>query len=342
MYKFIQSLKGPSTIISPNWRLSLAILTGMAFALAKGADAELVGASIEVQAVNFPGNGFGRIVLNNGPQQLGESGLTVDASTTTLSDGAELLEVWWSNEDDRPDALANDVNSPSFAGFAVGPPTTRPLIYSKLLISMTRDGEPVAPSNPFGLPPLNNIRPHFHGHDFSVLELSGPPPGGFHYDDQGRLSMGLPSGVFAGQTFYHAGSVPPTQGGTPPPFGDVGGLDMFGYGPVKSEIDGIYNAWVIQQAAIGDSSLDGFFESADLIQVFKAGEYEDGANLNSTWATGDWNGDQEFNSADLTLAFQAGNYEVGGNHVSAVPEPNALSLLMLGGLTFALKRRRSR
>ena len=37
----------------------------------------------------------------------------------------------------------------------------------------------------------------------------------------------------------------------------------------------------------GDSNRDGFFDSTDLVQVFQAGEYEDGIPLNSTWETGD-------------------------------------------------------
>jgi hypothetical protein len=59
----------------------------------------------------------------------------------------------------------------------------------------------------------------------------------------------------------------------------------------------------------GDANLDGRFDSADLVQVFAAGQYEDSITGNSTWATGDWNGDGEFNSSDLVTAFQWGGYE---------------------------------
>ena len=58
----------------------------------------------------------------------------------------------------------------------------------------------------------------------------------------------------------------------------------------------------------GDVNLDGIFNSTDLIQVFQAGEYEDGIAANSTWAEGDWNCDQEFNTTDLIGAFQSGAY----------------------------------
>jgi hypothetical protein len=58
----------------------------------------------------------------------------------------------------------------------------------------------------------------------------------------------------------------------------------------------------------GDANLDGVFNSADLIQVLEAGEYEDTVAENSTWAEGDWNCDGEFDSGDLVTALQAGGY----------------------------------
>jgi hypothetical protein len=58
----------------------------------------------------------------------------------------------------------------------------------------------------------------------------------------------------------------------------------------------------------GDSNRDGIFNSADLVLVLQAGEYEDDVAGNSTFEKGDWNGDGEFNSRDLVFAFQQGNY----------------------------------
>ncbi len=63
---------------------------------------------------------------------------------------------------------------------------------------------------------------------------------------------------------------------------------------------------------VGDANGDGMFDSADLIAVFQAGEYEDAIADNSTFAEGDWNGDGEFDSSDLVMAFQAGTYQSGG------------------------------
>jgi hypothetical protein len=58
----------------------------------------------------------------------------------------------------------------------------------------------------------------------------------------------------------------------------------------------------------GDANLDDVFNSADLIQVFQFGEYEDDTPNNSTWAEGDWNQDGDFDTSDLVLAFQTGSY----------------------------------
>ena len=51
--------------------------------------------------------------------------------------------------------------------------------------------------------------------------------------------------------------------------------------------------WVedLRTTYFGDSNLDGEFNSSDFVVVFNAGQYEDGVDGNSTWASGDWNGD---------------------------------------------------
>ena len=65
----------------------------------------------------------------------------------------------------------------------------------------------------------------------------------------------------------------------------------------------------VLQVPFGDATLDGKFNSGDLVVVFQAGEYEDGIDDNSGWAEGDWNGDRAFDSGDLVKAFQEGRYE---------------------------------
>ena len=106
--------------------------------------------------------------------------------------------------------------------------------------------------------------------------------------------------------------------------------------------------WVVDLAEtfVGDANLDGKFGTADVIQVFANGEYEDGIPHNSTWGEGDWNGDDEFTSADLVRAFLSPGYETGYRseftplrpegdglaEANAVPEPSSFFLLLFGGL----------
>ncbi len=58
----------------------------------------------------------------------------------------------------------------------------------------------------------------------------------------------------------------------------------------------------------GDANRDGVFNSADLVAVFVAGQYEDLIPGNSRWESGDWDDDGDFTSADLVLALALGSY----------------------------------
>ena len=71
----------------------------------------------------------------------------------------------------------------------------------------------------------------------------------------------------------------------------------------------------VLDTTIGDANLDGTFDSSDLVNVFRAGEYEDATEGNSTWAEGDWNCDGEFDTSDLVAAFRAGGYSAGARGV---------------------------
>ena len=100
--------------------------------------------------------------------------------------------------------------------------------------------------------------------------------------------------------------------------------------------------WVteVSNTYFGDSNLDGEFNSADFVMVFRAGEYDDGVDHNSTWATGDWNGDSEFNSSDFVLAFSSGGYEV-GPRTQHVPESRTLGGPLVALLIWLCRRWRS-
>ena len=134
---------------------------------------------------------------------------------------------------------------------------------------------------------------------------------------------------------------------------DSGDLDLLlggilaGDNPSEFDVDGNgtvdssdQTAWVkdIANTWLGDSNLDGEFNSSDFVVVFGAGQYEDNEDLNSTWASGDWNGDGEFNSSDFVAAFSDGGYEKGPRELVAVPEPHGLFLIGLATMIVWLRR----
>lgn len=92
------------------------------------------------------------------------------------------------------------------------------------------------------------------------------------------------------------------------------------------------NTWV------GDSNLDGEFNSSDFVSVFTDGLYESGSP--ATWANGDWNGDGFFDSGDFVFAFTDGGYELGPRTAGAqaVPEPTHGVLLLSCALFLLIKR----
>jgi probable HAF family extracellular repeat protein len=94
---------------------------------------------------------------------------------------------------------------------------------------------------------------------------------------------------------------------------------------------------------LGDSNLDGEFNTSDLVDVFAAGQYEDGIEGNSTWSTGDWDGTADFDTRDLVAAFAEGAYEQGpmAPAVAAVPEPSSLIGLFvaIGGWCVFIRQR---
>ncbi|MCA9172303.1 MAG: PEP-CTERM sorting domain-containing protein, partial [Planctomycetales bacterium] len=88
----------------------------------------------------------------------------------------------------------------------------------------------------------------------------------------------------------------------------------------------IFNSYV------GDANLDKQFDTSDLVVLFAAGTYENGAA--AVWTTGDFTGDGLFTTSDLVAALSDGGYENGPKAaVSAVPEPSSLMLLALGALS---------
>lgn len=151
-------------------------------------------------------------------------------------------------------------------------------------------------------------------------------------------------------------------------FGDFDGDDHVGLHDVDTLIEGIVNGhyssrldlnldlevnfsdldiWVKDARGTwyGDANLDGEFNTADLVTVFQAGQFEDTISKNSRWSDGDWNGDGAFNSSDLVIAFQDGGFEIRPiGQAQTVPEPRS-SVVFIAAATALLagfgRRRRN-
>ena len=90
-------------------------------------------------------------------------------------------------------------------------------------------------------------------------------------------------------------------------------IEISGYFPTDV---GEYVLSLSADEVFGDANLDGVFDSADLVQLFVANEFQDDETENSLWSEGDWNGDGEFDSSDLILAF------IHGSYIQANPNPD--------------------
>ncbi|MCA9149347.1 MAG: VPLPA-CTERM sorting domain-containing protein [Planctomycetales bacterium] len=98
----------------------------------------------------------------------------------------------------------------------------------------------------------------------------------------------------------------------------------------------------IFKSYIGDANLDKEFNTSDLVTLFSAGTYENGAA--AVWTTGDFTGDGLFTTSDLVAALSDGGYENGPRAaVSAVPEPASVVLTLLGACgALGMIRRRTK
>jgi hypothetical protein len=93
-------------------------------------------------------------------------------------------------------------------------------------------------------------------------------------------------------------------------------------------VHGVLGTW------IGDSNLDGEFNSGDLVTVLAAGTYE--MDIDASWVSGDFDGSGRFDSGDLIVALSDGGYEAGPRAaVRAVPEPTTFVTLLMAWLAVA-------
>ena len=143
------------------------------------------------------------------------------------------------------------------------------------------------------------------GNDATSWFSGSPSPGRHLTEHSGRLPGRRPR-----ECDRHQPAVRPTASPTP----DLS-YDLTNDGKVNAADRDQLVVGVIG-TTYGDANLDLIFDSADFVQAFQSGEYEDAASVNSGWEEGDWNGDGEFNSNDFILAFTFGGYEVAGRRRS--------------------------
>jgi hypothetical protein len=114
-------------------------------------------------------------------------------------------------------------------------------------------------------------------------------------------------------------------------------FDLDRNGSVNAD-DRLYWITTLQRSWFGDASLDGQFDSGDLVQVLAAGIYE--ADVAAGWSTGDFDGSGRFDTSDLVAALADGGYEQGPRPAAAaVPEPGAPWLLLAAAAGILRHRR---
>jgi hypothetical protein len=144
---------------------------------------------------------------------------------------------------------------------------------------------------------LNRVSPSGPGHSSPSWFAAAPSPG---------TAAAAPSGDFNGDGSVNAADINLffVQMRSPSP--DLA-YDLDGNGRVDAQDRDLLIGTVIG-TTYGDIDLDKRFDSADLVRIAQAGEYEDGIAGNSTWEDGDWDGDGDVSTRDLVLAFQRGVY----------------------------------
>ena len=109
-------------------------------------------------------------------------------------------------------------------------------------------------------------------------------------------------------------------------------------------IDGRDHTFWVKEVAntyVGDTDLNGEFNSVDIVNVLQAGTFATGQVAG--WKEGDWNGDARFDRADIIAALQDGGYGQGPrDDIAAVPEPSGMLLFLVAIIAYSIALRTHR
>lgn len=149
--------------------------------------------------------------------------------------------------------------------------------------------------------------------EFQTLSVPGNILSVADVDGDGRLDLVSLAGA---RLYYGRGRIAEPIGEprlllTQPEITDLAIEDVTGDGKpdIIAALTPFQTVRRFESRVVGDSNGDGRFDSADLVEIMQAGQYEDTFFRNSDYASGDWNGDREFNANDLIFAMQAGFFE---------------------------------
>ncbi len=136
-----------------------------------------------------------------------------------------------------------------------------------------------------------------YGDDVSSWQASAPTPGAALFADQWTYDFNNDLVVDVTDVDIACRAVQDQQDQF-----DLNGDGMINDGDI------MYLVSTVLETGPGDANLDGRFDSADLVQVFQRGRYEDTTAGVLGWSDGDWNCDGEFNSGDFVVALTVGQY----------------------------------
>ena len=265
--------------------------------------------------------------LSARPAAIGEShwksavGMGIVVSGKWITSGGEGTTHGLLTHEDSGEWMWSDFSktfTPSFGNFDIpGTPLRARVNVGQISISMD-DGYSPVPLERFHASPISGkVRFYYQDTELGEYALNEIPSTPYGWDGLDYAWPDPTSKNRQGAFLHEPGSVL---------FDGVVSDQFLGDFPVtitlgSSHVGGYL--WTYQPLP-GDANRDMVFNSADLVQVFRAGMYE--GTTGATWEEGDWNGDSRFTSDDLVLALKANQYSLAA---TSVPEPTSTLMALM-------------